>query len=99
MTVEYHPAFRVDVLEAAEFLDKQQANLGDEFVDEVEACVARLLREPCGYRKVRGHIRRHHLKRFKKWSVRYRYVEHREAVRILGLYHDSRDPASEPLRQ
>jgi hypothetical protein len=47
---------------------------------------------------VRGHVRRHHLARFRKWSVRYRVIETRQVVRILALHHDSGDPDSELQR-
>ena len=83
------PAAASDVEEARNWYDARRAGLGREFLDALEACLARIAERPEGYPKVLRDARRALMQRF-PYSVYYR-IRGAE-VRILAVIHQSRDP-------
>lgn len=92
MTLEYHPLFATDLLEAARCLANEDAQLGFELIKEVEKAVAEIKKHPLLFPTVYKEIRRKRLKRFKAYSVRFRYNEPKQLVRVLSLTHGARHP-------
>ena len=46
MTLEYHPLFATDLLEAARYLANEDSLLGFEFIKEVEEAVVEIKKHP-----------------------------------------------------
>ncbi len=78
-----------DVEDAFEWYEKQQSDLGLEFLDELRGSYARIAENPPKYRELRSGIRRALLRRF-PYAV-YFAVEGQVAV-ILAVLHVGRDP-------
>ena len=92
MTLEYHPLFGTDLLEAARYLANEDSLLGFKFIKEVEEAVVEIKKHPLLFPTVYKEIRRKRLKRFKAYSIRFRYNEQKQLVRVLSLTHGARHP-------
>jgi len=77
------------MLEAAAFYEEQAANLGREFLAEVQHAADRILESPLAGRKIRGEIRRRLLRRF-PFALLYRLDP--EEIIILAVMHLRRKP-------
>ena len=52
MTYRYHPHARRELDDAADFYDNIDLNLGDDFLEEIDDCVSRVLMFPEAWRKL-----------------------------------------------
>jgi plasmid stabilization system protein ParE len=75
---------------------EQHADLVPEFRRSLDACLARIARDPAAYPTVFGPIRRALLRRF-PYCVFY-ILEPQEVV-VIGVFHGRRDPATWQSRQ
>lgn len=96
MRIEYHPETITDLNEAVEFYNKRQAQLGDNFREEVYAAISRLQANPLMFKKAEG-FRRVLLKRY-PYSVVYRVID-QHTLRILIIRHHRRRPEYGMYRQ
>ena len=91
--IRFKGAAGKDVENARNWYDEQSPGLGEEFLDEVDATVSRILDNPHSHQVIRGRIRRAVLHRF-PYFIFY-VVDPREIV-VLACMHASRDPHSWP---
>lgn len=61
MTLEYHPLFATDLLEAARYLANEDSLLGFEFIKEFEEAVVEIKKHPLLFPTVYKEIRRKRL--------------------------------------
>ena len=84
------PLAELDLIRAAEWYDDQRPGLGEEFVEEVDAAVRSLGRNPLQHGVVFADVRRVRLKRFRPYAVFY--YQHQGEVIIFAIFHASRQP-------
>jgi hypothetical protein len=65
----FHPAFEVEPIAAARYLEQQRSDFGRQFLDEAEAGVETIMQAPEMWRPWRGDIRRFVLPRF-RYTIR-----------------------------
>ena len=87
----FHPAFEVELIEAARYLEQQRNDFGRQFLDEVETAIERIMQAPATWRPWRGDIRRFVLPRF-RYTIRYRLRRGEDLVEFLSVIHASRHP-------
>lgn len=87
----FHPAFEVELIEAARYLEQQRRDFGRQFLDEAEAAIEGIMQAPERWRPWRGNIRRFHLARF-RYTIRYRIRGDEGLVEFLSIVHTSRHP-------
>lgn len=80
-----------DELEAACWYDEQQASLGSRFIDAVETAVRSLAQNALLHSIRFADVRRVAVPGFRQYGVFY-YVKEEE-VRIISIFHGSRNPA------
>ena len=88
--VDFHWAVDAEVTDAKRWYDQQQPGLGDDFLDAVEAVYAEIVVNPARYGYAEGDIREGVTDGF-PYAVYYRVK--RDRIRVLAVYHTSRDPA------
>lgn len=89
-TIRFREEALSEYEDAARWYEQQTAGLGDEFVNEVEAVVARVSANPRMHAKIYQDVRRAVVRKF-PYIVLYQ-VEPTEVV-IISVFHTSRDPA------
>jgi len=87
-SLRYHPLFDSDVLDAAEWYDGRQPNLGADFLARVRKAVNRLIADPERRTSVDFGVRYWPVERF-PYVVFYDVTE--SEVLVLGVMHTSRD--------
>jgi hypothetical protein len=75
--------------DAAEYYDTVDLNLGDDFLEEIDECISRILMFPLAWTKLRGSVRACRTHRF-PYSLVYDLEE--EQVFILAVMHQNREP-------
>ena len=93
-SVRFKPSADRDVESAFVWYEERRPGLGDEFLEEVDAAVARIAQNCRAHQVVRGRIRRAVVHRF-PYLIFY-VIEPQEIV-VLGCMHASRDPESWPV--
>lgn len=89
MRVSYHPDAEAEVIEAALFYSRKAADLGADFLDQIDQAVEDVLRDPTRFEVIEDDIRRCPVKRF-PYSLYFRVRD--KTVRILVVKHHSRHP-------
>jgi len=89
MTYRYHPHARKELDEAADYYDLIDPNLGDDFLEEIDDCISRILKFPQAWTRLRGSVRRCRMHRFPYSLI---YDSEDEHVFILAVMHSSRKP-------
>ena len=87
----FHPAFEIELIEAARYLEQQRPDFGRQFLDEAEAAIERIMQAPETWRPWRGDIRRFLLPRF-RYTIRYRFRRDEDLVEFLSVTHTARHP-------
>jgi len=87
----FHPAFEVELIEAARYLEQQRMDLGRQFLDETETAIETIMQAPARWRPWRGDIRRFLLSRF-RYTIRFRIRRDENLVEFLSVVHTSRHP-------
>jgi hypothetical protein len=87
MRIEYHPETITELNEAVEFYNKRQAQLGDNFREEVYAAISRIQANPLMFKQTES-FRRVLLKRF-PYSVVFHIMD-KHVIRILIIRHHRR---------
>ena len=64
MTYRYHPHARKELDGAADYYDLIDPNLGDDFLEEIDDCISRILKFPQAWARLRGSVRRCRMHRF-----------------------------------
>ncbi len=86
----FHPAARIELLQARKWYDAQRAGLGEDLARTVDAAISRIGKHPDLYPEVEVGVRRAALPRFP--YGRFYRVE-LDTIRILALFHHRRDPS------
>lgn len=89
MRVVRHPEADEDLEAAAIWYDEQQGGLGDDFLDEFENTLRRILSAPKRWRKFRGENRKLNFDRFPYAIV---YSLRRDIIYIKAVMHLHRRP-------
>ncbi len=84
------PPAVADIVAAAEWYDDQQPGLGDDFVEEVNAVISALPRNPLAHSIRFSDVRCVRLKRFKPYGIYY-YLWHDEVI-VFAVFHGRRHP-------
>lgn len=90
LPLEFHPAVRREVDRAYRWYERQQPGLGTDFLDAVQHVLGEITANPARYGFAERDVREGMLTRF-PYAVYYRVLSDR--IRILAVYHTSRDPA------
>ena len=88
-TARFHPAARIELLEAARFYESRLAGLGIAFVAEVERVSAFVVSRPAVGAPLGEQLRRLSLRRF-PYTVIYRPA--RDDIEIIAIAHQHRRP-------
>lgn len=78
-----------DVAEARDWYESQRTGLGSEYLNEVEATLARIGKAPRSYPFAQEGVRRALVRRF-PFAIYFRH--HDELVRVIAVLHQSRSP-------
>lgn len=89
-SLDFHPSVRGEVASARGWYEQQQPGLGTDFLDAVERALDDIAADPAGHGFADADIRAAPLTRF-PYAVYYRVLPNR--IRVLAVYHTSRDPA------
>ena len=89
LPVRFSVAARAEFIEAAAWYEAQRANLGVEFISEIDRCVVLAAEQPKCCAVIYKDVRRVTARRF-PYSVYFRTEAHR--VVVLAVFHGSRDP-------
>lgn len=89
LPVAFRRAARAEFIEATAWYEAQRRNLGNEFIAEIDRCVAMAAEQPLLYAAIHKGTRRVTAERF-PYSVYF----HAEAQRVvvLAVFHSSRAP-------
>ncbi len=88
-TIRVRPRAETDIDEAYAWYESRVETLGEAFLRAVEACFARIVRNPEAHLIVHGRVRRARLHRF-PYGVYY--VIRDETIDVLAVYHGRRRP-------
>lgn len=89
LAVTFHPAAKVEFVEAAARYEGLSPTLGLAFIAEIERCVVSAASQPLIYASVRANTRRVTARRF-PYSVYFQPEHHR--IVILAVFHGRRHP-------
>ena len=89
MTYSYHPHARKEFDDATDYYDAIDPELGDDFLEEIDECITRILKFPRAWTRLGGSVRRCRMHRF-PYSLIYDLED--EHVFILAVMHSSRKP-------
>ncbi|MDX2038312.1 MAG: type II toxin-antitoxin system RelE/ParE family toxin [Isosphaeraceae bacterium] len=87
----FQAGVRGEIDDAYQWYERQREGLGEEFLLEVEAALARIARDPELHAIVHREVRRGRLSRF-PYSAYYRIES--EPITVLAIRHAKRDPSS-----
>lgn len=90
LPLSFHPAVRDEANEGYRWYEARQTGLGRDFLDEVEAVLAKIVANPARFGFAERDIREGLLPRF-PYAVYYRVLTDR--IRVLSLFHTAQDPA------
>ncbi len=90
LPLDFHPAVRDEIDDAYNWYERRQPGLGGDFLDEVQRVLAAITANPARYGFADGDIREGALARF-PYAVYYRVLADR--IRVLAVYHTSRNPS------
>ena len=83
------PQAEIDVADAVAWYEDQRIGLGNEFLDELDLVMERVVYSPFQFPQIRNEVRRALLRRF-PYSVYFRVSD--EAVMLIAVLHQHRDP-------
>lgn len=90
LPLDFHPAVRDEISDAYDWYEQRRPGLGSDFLDEVQRALVAVAARPARYGFADGNIREGPLTRF-PYAVYYRVFANR--IRVLAVYHTSRDPS------
>jgi len=89
LLLEFHPAVREELDDEFRWYEKQSPGLDVDFLLEVEQVLAQIAANPTRHGYADGEVRMGLLNRF-PFAVYYRVLSDR--IRVLAIFHSSRDP-------
>jgi toxin ParE2 len=94
VNLSVHEAAEKELLEGAKWYEDRQAGLGDQFLNEYEAAILRILAAPLSYAKVETVRTRRTIRRslFKRFPYYIAYEALGDQIRVLAVAHGKRRP-------
>ena len=89
--IDFHPEVHGEVDAAHDWYEAKRERLGVEFLDELQSVIQEISDNPQRFGICEGDIREGLLPRF-PYAIFYRVLRNR--IRILAIYHTSRDATS-----
>ncbi len=89
LTVVFTTAARADVLEAEDWYERQRVNLGQEFINELDRLIGRIVSRPLQFPISYRDVRRAALRRF-PYGIFYRILP--DVIQVVACLHVSCDP-------
>jgi plasmid stabilization system protein ParE len=90
LPLQFHPAVRREIDDAWDWYEQRRPGLGGDFLDEVQRGLAAIRANPALYGFADADVREALLSRF-PYAIYYRVLADR--IRVLAVYHTSRDPS------
>lgn len=91
MRIQWTRVAADEAREARSYYESEKPGLGDEFVDELRACLARIEAHPLAWPITGAPVRRTVINRF---PYLVHYVVEEDDVIVLGVFHARRAPVS-----
>lgn len=85
------PQAELDIIDAIAWYEERRTGLGEEFLDEIDSVLQRVIKNPDQFPKIRNNIRRALPHRF-PCSVYFAVTQ--DAVELIAVLHHHRDPRS-----
>lgn len=85
------PETHRDVIEAYEWYERQRPGLGSDFLLCLEAALQAIAERPKSFKRVKKTARRALMRRFPYLVL---FMEKKDHIGVLGVFHTSRDPAT-----
>ncbi len=95
LPLDFHPAVRDEIDDAYDWYEQRRPGLGRDFLDEVQRVLSEVTANPARYGFADADIREGPVTRF-PYAVYYRVLTDR--IRVLAVYHASRDPSGWQVR-
>ena len=89
LPLNFHPLVPGELDADYQWYEQRQTGLGQEFLDEVGRVLAEIVANPARFGFAERDIREGLLNRF-PYAIYYRVIRNR--IRVLAIYHTSRDP-------
>ena len=89
LKVIHHPEAQRELKEAGRFYHEQPPGLADEFFDEVDAFIGKIISNPQRYTIRTADVRRANLKRF---PYHLNYLLHGGAIAVVAVSHHRQRP-------
>jgi toxin ParE1/3/4 len=83
------PPAELDISDATAWYEGRRAGLGEEFLEELDSALRRVIKSPFQFPKIKNNIRRALLRRF-PYSVYFGVT--RETLELVAVLHQHRDP-------
>lgn len=90
MFISFHELAERELIEAAEYYEREQPGLGAAFIADVQRCTDAIVEHPTAGGKIRGRVRRRLCRRF-RYGVLYSIRQ--DSVRVLAVMNLRRRPA------
>ena len=90
-TIRLTDKAKEDLWREIDFLNLERDNLGEEFFDDIQQTLERLMQNPFLYAELILFVRRGLLKKF-KFQVFYAVDEVNIEVEVIGILHQKQDP-------
>jgi toxin ParE1/3/4 len=90
LLLDFHPSVRDEIDDAYRWYERRRSGLGSDFLDAVEKILVEITANPARYGFADADIREGLLTRF-PYAIYYRVLADR--IRVLAVYHTSRDPS------
>ena len=90
LPLDFHPAVRDEIDDAHDWYEQRRSGLGTDFLDDLQRVLAEITANPARYGLADADVREGALTRF-PYAVYYRVLADR--IRVLAVYHTSRDPS------
>ncbi len=90
LPLEFHPGVQEEVDQAYKWYKQCRTGLGQDFLKKIDQCLTQIKKNPQRFGIAVEDIREGQVKRF-PFGIYYRVLSDR--IRILAVYHTSRDPS------
>jgi len=90
LPLDFHPVVRDESDDAHDWYEQRRPGLGRDFLDAVQRVLTEIAANPARYGFADTDVREGPLDRF-PYAVYYRVLADR--IRVLAVYHSSRDPS------
>lgn len=89
--VHFLPEAENDMIISAQFYNDRENNLGNDFLNEIEAGINKIKINPKRWNFIADSIQKYLMKRF-PFTIYYEYFEREELVVIIAFAHHKRNP-------